>query len=645
MSPLHSHALTFDPDPYSVTNFVDRMHGECGQLQWLRELVVNSIEAIAATGEGGKILIHAVEQDMGEDIGNVRKLAVTDSGEGIAAEELYSSFRVAMTSRGRENYGIGAKIAALPLNPAGLIYRSLVEGSAPAELMWHKTARTAGFYAALEWADSDDGEIRFVTPPSCNPVTLSIITDAGHGTQVVLCGDKPEDDTCKALSPSASKSGGNLHWAIRELNFKFWKIPKNIEIRVENAKADGNDAGPNSYLVHGGEKGIQPLVRHRGVVDLEQNPYRVHWYLIDGEMAKKRNQHVGWAHGKVVATLYREPTGVVEVYAMRRTRRGASLMNDFGIFDGGENVVLLVEPTRQDLLQPTTARTDLRIAEEGTVSAAYKEIGLEFASLMGDEAQPLAAYVKQQLDGLKPTSDEQNLRDVIERVIELYKIRDFRRLARGRTRSSEDEGEHHFGLDRKLNYENSSNHEEPNEDIQAPADNVRPKPVRPPARPRPRFRYDEVGPERASPMSPNIDPKKFFWDQLPPDEVTNYSTNSQQVVKINKEGETFLRLLAFYKSRPDFKQYPELVEEIVKKKCEASLQLSIVTLEQEFSLRRSRLGVGFEAFFENNTGRVCLDSMASREMHNSIVREIKNMITKAKSKAAAGANASETQAA
>ena len=49
-------------------------------------------------------------------------------------------------------------------------------------------------------------------------------------------------------------------------------------------------------------------------------------------------------------------------------------------------------------------------------------------------------------------------------------------------------------------------------------------------------------------------------------------------------------------------------------------------------LRRWRQS--FDEFFRSNMGRVCLDSMASKEVHTVIVREIKNMIANAKLKAA-----------
>ena len=642
MSPSHDHALTFDSDPLSVTNFVDRMHGECAPRQWLRELVVNSIEAIVATEKGGTILVHSIEQDMGEGLDNIRKLAVTDTGEGIAADQLYGSFQVAMTSRGRGNYGIGAKIAALPMNPAGLIYRSLVEGGRAAELMWHRTGRY-GHYAAYGWREA--GQVRYVTPLSCDDATFSRVDQAGHGTQVVLCGENAADDTCQTLSPTPAnaKTAGNLHWVIRELNFKFWKIPDNIEIRVENAKRRNGGSGAKDFIVHGGEKGLASLVTAQGVVDLAVNPYKVKWFLLDEDKAKSSNAHMGWAAGRMIGTLYRENTGVVEVYATRRMQRGAALMNDFGIYTGAERVVLLLEPTRQDLMQPTTARNDLRVGDEGTVAAAYKEVGQEFAALMAEKAPVLAAYVKKQLEGLKSTTDEQELKDVIARAIELYQLKDYRRLAKGRIPSSETDEER---LGSKASRPADDVSDTDDDSLEPNPTPTPPRPAQPRPRPRPRSIDDAAGSDRAGQVPPVPDPKEFKWAALgSADKVTNYTTNAQSVVIVNTEGETYNRLLALYKSRPDFKDYPEVVEDAVQRKCVASLQLSIFTLEQEFTTRSAQWGLDFDTFFGSNGGRVCLDTMASRDVHNALIREIKNLISKAKSKAVADARRAEKEAA
>ena len=631
MSPEHNRPLTFDSDPLSVTNFVDRMHGECADMQWLRELVVNSIEAIHATGEGGSIFVHAVDQDMGEGIGTVKKLAVTDTGEGIAQDSLYSSFQVAMTSRGAGNYGIGAKIAALPLNNAGMIYRSLVTGGDVAELMWHRTSKH-GHYAAFGLEDEESGEPRFVTPPSAEAETYSRLTDAGRGTQVVLCGANPQDETCRTLYSSA-KSHGNLHWAIRELNFKFWHIPKNIEVRVENVKRDRGSGGPRDYTIRGGQRAMSGFATRYGTVSLVEFPFKVHWFLLRKDVAKRNSQN-GWCEGRIIGTLFREPTGVVEVYARRRTRQAATLMNDFGIYTGADRVVLLIEPNRQQSMQPTTARNDLRIEGDTTVSGLYKQIGQEFASLMAEQAPALAMYVREQLDGIESTSDKDKLKEAIARAIELYGIADFRRLAKGADKVSN--GAAHQPVEEKRLQEDDQL--QPDLDPPDPMPPVpRPTPPRPRPRPRPRPLPNPSGEHHGQRTPPTVEPKTFTWGPLSPDDVTDYSTNTQQIVMVNTEGETYLRLLAMYKGRPDFEMHHDQVQAVVRRRCEASLQLSIFTLEREFDVRSGRLGMDFEAFFNKNLGRVCLDAMASKDVHTATVREIKNLIAKNRSAAVAEA--------
>ena len=94
--------------------------------------------------------------------------------------------------------------------------------------------------------------------------------------------------------------------------------------------------------------------------------------------------------------------------------------------------------------------------------------------------------------------------------------------------------------------------------------------------------------------------------------------------------------------RADFAGYPQVVEDAVRRKCESALHLSIFTLEREFETRRARLGVDFEGFFsQHGAGRVCLDALASRDVHTALVRDIKNLIAKAKAKEATESRAKE----
>src|SRR5688572_20030353 len=95
--------------------FVNRMFEACGNFQWAREFVKNSIEAHATRVDFG------IEWQAVEKLGVYRR-TIADDGEGMTGDELRSFFstlgRGAKKIAGvHDNFGVGAKIAALPWNP------------------------------------------------------------------------------------------------------------------------------------------------------------------------------------------------------------------------------------------------------------------------------------------------------------------------------------------------------------------------------------------------------------------------------------------------------------------------------------------------------------------------------------------------
>jgi hypothetical protein len=87
---------------------VEKLGAECGDLQGLRELTVNGIEAIAAlgAGQGGRIIWDLDwERAIGSD-GRVRKLSVTDTGTGMTADQMYRYInQLAASSREQSRTG------------------------------------------------------------------------------------------------------------------------------------------------------------------------------------------------------------------------------------------------------------------------------------------------------------------------------------------------------------------------------------------------------------------------------------------------------------------------------------------------------------------------------------------------------------
>jgi hypothetical protein len=70
--------------------FVEKLGGECSDLQGLRELTVNGLEAIAALGAhvGGRVIWDLDWERFDACGGRTRKLSVIDTGVGMTPEAM-----------------------------------------------------------------------------------------------------------------------------------------------------------------------------------------------------------------------------------------------------------------------------------------------------------------------------------------------------------------------------------------------------------------------------------------------------------------------------------------------------------------------------------------------------------------------------
>src|SRR4051812_32592391 len=100
---------------------LDRLGQDCHPLQFLRELTQNAIEAIQRKGGKGEII-----WDMDwitYELEGLKKLSITDDGDGMTGEELVKFINQLSSSMSSQsmsgNYGVGAKITAATRNPYG----------------------------------------------------------------------------------------------------------------------------------------------------------------------------------------------------------------------------------------------------------------------------------------------------------------------------------------------------------------------------------------------------------------------------------------------------------------------------------------------------------------------------------------------
>src|SRR5262249_10350145 len=130
-----------------ASHFVNRMFEACGPYQWAREFLKNAVEAQATKIEFG------IEWQAAKKLGVYRR-TIMDNGVGMDAEELPNFFSILGASARKiggihDNFGVGAKVAALPWNPEGLVVISYKRGKA--SMIWIVLDEESGDYELMEF--------------------------------------------------------------------------------------------------------------------------------------------------------------------------------------------------------------------------------------------------------------------------------------------------------------------------------------------------------------------------------------------------------------------------------------------------------------------------------------------------------------
>jgi hypothetical protein len=202
-------------DERGLAKWLERESQTMHPLQFFREALQNEIEAGAT-----KIVIDGFQASTGHLL-----TRVSGNGSGMTPQKLISHLATVMiTDKGEDNYGVGARIAALPANPAGVTFAS-------------KTAKTAGMisiiksngiYGLRTWtigAKDEDGDAitlqeEVITP---SPGVLSQVKDTG--TAVILHGDGKSPTWNDTLA----------HKVHNYLVKRFYQFPGNVHVSVSHS--------------------------------------------------------------------------------------------------------------------------------------------------------------------------------------------------------------------------------------------------------------------------------------------------------------------------------------------------------------------------------------------------------------------------
>jgi len=390
------------------------MAKDCSELQFLRELTQNSIEAILRTPQKSGEIVWDVDWTT-YDLGGVYKLCLTDNGDGMTGEDMIRYINHLSSSSGVQaynaNYGVGAKVAAATRNPAGLVYLSWRDGVGSMIHFW-KDPQT-GDYGLMQMQRPDDSWGHWAHVESA--VKPDMIDT--RGTKVVLYGWANDSNTMTPPEGAASPS----RWVTKYLNTRYFRFPKNITVKArEGWENDRSDKDRNVLrTIIGQKRYLDDHASARGTVKLTNA--RAHWWILRNDSALSQNTGFIASSGHCAA-LWKE-----ELYEMTAGRANTATLQNFGVIFGYTQVVIYVEPLETPGIEiiTNTARTNLILNGKPLPWADWQD---EFREAMPVE---ITEHMEAVAAASKASDHKDSIKERLKQIEELFKLSRYRPIKGG----------------------------------------------------------------------------------------------------------------------------------------------------------------------------------------------------------------------
>lgn len=401
---------------------MNRMFEACGKFQWAREFLKNALEANADKIEFG------IEWQAVRQLGTYRR-TVIDNGEGMSSEELLDFFSTLGTGSKKiggihDNFGVGAKIAALPWNSNGLVVISHKQSKA--SMIWIILDEASGEYELVAF-ETPDGNKTYVADPN------QVKTEDGihwgviapnwvkeHGTVVVLLGSDAYPDT---LLGNPSSGEDDLKGLTVYLNTRFWDLTKVdvtvVELRSNKKNqwpqsADEKDDArrPNNRKIRGARHYLLEQQAKNGKLSstdialLAEDRVIVEWYLWEGE---RPEIHTYAKEGGYIAVRYND-----ELFQLTSSKVN---FRHFGIIESAvqTNLTLILEPQHYKEggllwgIHPDQSRNNIIFTGNGERGAQIPLVdwGMEFASKM---PEPIHDAIRKARGGMTGSINDEDYR-------------------------------------------------------------------------------------------------------------------------------------------------------------------------------------------------------------------------------------------
>jgi hypothetical protein len=382
-----------------VQHLIERAYREGSELQYVRELFKNALEAGATRIELGPEW-QAVERH------GVYRLMVADNGKGMGPEELLK-FLNTFGGGGKpigdahENFGVGAKTSLLPWNHEGVVVLSWVAGDPRGSMVWLKRDLKTGEYGARRF-ETNEGSFEEVVRPFGGFATVKPDWIEEHGTVVICLGNTGTEDTF------LGKDGqGDIKGLSAYMNKRIWELPEGVTVHVQELRSQKREDWPSTYAE--ASSSARP---GSGIVDRRWNRRRIlgakHYLVADSEKGKlgsqgavdlndgTRIEYYLWEGNRPAIHSYAHMTGYIaarygdELYD---TQQHFSQFRTFGVTQRNVriNLTMIAIPPKSGHgtygVYPDTARNALKI--QGTKHAGeplpWAQWGQEFAEKMPQE--------------------------------------------------------------------------------------------------------------------------------------------------------------------------------------------------------------------------------------------------------------------
>ena len=404
--------LAFSVDNTDFLVYV--LHKDCHRLQFLRELTQNGIEAVIATGEPGRITWDVDWLHFDLAVEPVYKLSVTDTGVGMTGEEQIRYINHLSSSIHKQsmdgNYGVGAKIAAMPQNHAGLVYLSWQDSVGSMIHLW-KNPESDRY--GLQQFERDDGTFDHYLELE-DDVKPSEIN--GHGTKVVLWGDSKGSNTMEPPEGTPSPS----RWIAKYLNSRYFRFPENVIVQAREGWIYERTDNKRNKLrtITGQSHYLDNHCQSSGTLPLTDAD--VHWWILNDTDALQHDSNYYASSGHMSA-LHKN-----ELYELTAGRAGMARLQQFGIIFGHRIVVLYLEPDVEKCkgLKINTARAGLVVDGE---PLPWERWATEFRENM---PEPIRQLIDEKA-AVAGKGHQEAIRERLKPLLDLFRLSRYRPVPRG----------------------------------------------------------------------------------------------------------------------------------------------------------------------------------------------------------------------